>query len=308
MIFAERRRATSGATRIWRSRRNPLAPARRRDVVHHPAAACSRSRRRASPRHSPAPSAAAFLAELFPKLVALPRVAVPRARPRRARARHAHPPVGVRPRHDATVDARDRAGCRSRGGRAPRPRLHLARVLRFLRRDTQLRADRAAPDRRRRLADARARPARGQAVRLRAAATCRADRSVLIEDVAFNSMLVAANRALESIAGELRRADRPTRCASASIARDARSTSCGTTTTGQYCSRDAVTGTLLRLADHRHVPAAVRPASRRRRATRCSSTGSANRAAFWPRFPVPSVPTDAPAVPRASGTGRARRG
>ena len=107
--------------------------------------------------------------------------------------------------------------------------LRLARLLRRLRYDT-------------RHLPAVERPSDDDGLRMLALVTWRSgtastsrgshhSRAVLIEDLAFNAMLVAANRALEAIAAELDEAlPRSSRSGSARPSR--RSTTCGTTPTG----------------------------------------------------------------------------
>ena len=123
-------------------------------------------------------------------------------------------------------------------------------------------------------------------------AACHADRSVLIQDLAFNAILAAANRSSTAIAAELDTAlppELPDHFARTTAALE----ELWDDDTGEYYSRDAVTGELLAHSDHRHVPPAVR---RRAHADRAHRLLARLRApdGFWPRFPVPTVPTDAP--------------
>ena len=195
MIFAEGVRDV-GATRIWRSLSNPLAP---RDVetsciTQPPVLAIAVSR---VAEALPAPSRAAFVAEMLPKLVAhhewLYRERDPDGR---GLVTLLHPwecGLDTTPPWMAAI------------ARMPKPwwaravaGLHLARVLRFLRRDTKYVPTIQRPSDRDGL---------GMLVLIRLAADhdfelrrMPRDRSVLIEDVAFNSILAAANRALEALA------------------------------------------------------------------------------------------------------------
>ena len=115
--------------------------------------------------------------------------------------------------------------------------------------------------------------------------------SVLIEDLAFNSFLVVANRALTELASEagltidpaLRRRFTSTEQALEELWDES---------SGQYCSRDAVTGDLLTIptiATFLPLWAGTVPPAREQRLLDLLEDGSG----FWPAFPVPSVPTDA---------------
>ena len=96
-----------GSRRVWQSHRQPLAP---RDVdtscVTQPPLVAIAARAVAA-RCRP-PTVAAFLAEVLPKLVAYHSWLYRERDPSRVGTRHAHPPVGVRARHDSAVDARAR--------------------------------------------------------------------------------------------------------------------------------------------------------------------------------------------------------
>ncbi|MGZ4754793.1 MAG: MGH1-like glycoside hydrolase domain-containing protein [Acidimicrobiia bacterium] len=168
-------------------------------------------------------------------------------------------------------------------------RWHLAHVVRFLRRDT-------------RYVPACERPSEDDGLRMLVLAH-RARRygfdlrrmppadSVLVEDLAFNAILVAANRSLVRIAagagipiGEhLQRC-----CARSAAALD----ELWDESKGEYFSRNATTGAPLggsTVATFLPLWAASSTTARTARlVARLSEPG------WWPRFPVPSVPTDAP--------------
>ena len=128
--------------------------------------------------------------------------------------------------------------------------------------------------------------------------------SVLIEDLAFNAILVVANRALESIADALSQ-----RLPAALVDHMARTPVALETLwdedAGQYFSRDSVGGALIPLRRSRRSFRSGRALRRPRAAERL--VAALQTPAFRPRFPVPSVPVDAPSSARR-GTGRARRG
>ena len=167
-------------------------------------------------------------------------------------------------------------------------RLRLARFVRFLRRDTKYvpAAERSTDDDGLRMLAlvSGARRARFDLHRLARR------RSVLIQDVAFNSLLAVANRALTAIASALDTTvdadlgDRfPTTLAALEGLWDDK--------TGRYGSRDVTTGKLITLptvATFLPLWAGVAPD----RTIRLLSL-LAGPSGFWPAFPVPSVPTDA---------------
>ncbi|HEY8217309.1 MAG TPA: trehalase family glycosidase [Acidimicrobiia bacterium] len=115
--------------------------------------------------------------------------------------------------------------------------------------------------------------------------------SVLVEDLAFNSLLVVANHSLERIAEALGETIDPAltaRFRHAEVALD----ELWHEGHGQYFSRDASTNeliTLPTLATFMPLWAGVVPPERRRRLV--ALLGDTDR--YWPRFPVPSVPVDA---------------
>jgi neutral trehalase len=115
-------------------------------------------------------------------------------------------------------------------------------------------------------------------------------RSLLIEDVSFNALLVAANRALRDIADTVR----------ADLDRDLRSRMDQTTTaieqlwdeeTGQYYSRHVTSSELIRsptVGTFLPLLAAPNPARQRRLLELLTDPAS-----YWTAFPVPSVPVGA---------------
>ena len=169
-------------------------------------------------------------------------------------------------------------------------RLRLARVLRFLRRDTRLvpAAERASDDDGLRML-VLIRRAKRYGFELRRIPPHRAP---LIEDVAFNALLAAANESLGYIAGELGTLIDP------ELARSFTRTTAAMNElwdddAGQYFSRNATTGTAVDLCTvATFLPlwaGLASPAQATRLVERLRAPSG-----FWPRFPVPSVPTDAP--------------
>jgi glycogen debranching enzyme len=168
-------------------------------------------------------------------------------------------------------------------------RLRLARFVRFLRRDTKF-------------VPACQRPSDGDGLRMVVLAR-RARRqgfdlrrmppreSVLIEDVAFNALLAVANQSLEQIArelditidAELQRSFRATEAALEQLWDES---------TRQYYSRNAVTDELLKVP----TVATFLPLWAGIPTVRAAQlVALLHEPGFWPRFPVPSVATDAPA-------------
>lgn len=169
-------------------------------------------------------------------------------------------------------------------------RLHLGRLLRSLRYDT-------------RHLPAAERPSDDDGLRMLVLAT-RAkrygfelrrmprSRVVLIEDLAFNAMLVAANRSLQRIARDL---DRPlpsqlderfrrTETALEQLWDEA---------SGQYYSRNVVTGAPIKIPTvATFLPLWAGTTSSERAARLVQLLRQPTR--FWPQHPVPSVPIDAP--------------
>jgi hypothetical protein len=115
--------------------------------------------------------------------------------------------------------------------------------------------------------------------------------SVLIEDVAFNALLAAANEAVvaiateigETVSDELERCFESTRTAFAGLWDEQ---------TGQYYSRDRATDELVKLPTvATFLPLAARlPTTAQTDRLRALLRDEAR---FWPRYPVPSVPIDA---------------
>ncbi len=167
-------------------------------------------------------------------------------------------------------------------------RLRLTRVARFFRRDTRYApaAERLSDDDGLRMLVLahRAKRSRFELRRMPPAD------SVLIEDLAFNSFLVVANRALREIADDLGVGIDPDleRHFPTTIA--AIDEHLWDDATGQYYSRDAVTGRLLTLPTvATFLPLWAGVASDR--AIRLVGH-LADDSGYWPRYPVPSVPTD----------------
>jgi hypothetical protein len=286
MVFADGVHDTA-STRIWRSRDNPLAP---RDVatscITQPPVTAIAVWRVA--QQLPRDTRVSFLAEMLPKLIA---------------------------HHEWLYRERDPGGCglvtllhpwecgldttppwMEAIARMPKPwwarvaaRLRLAYVVRFLRRDTKYVPTVQRPS------DAEG---LGMLVLVRLAARhgfelrrMPRDRSVLIEDVSFNSILVAANRALGAIADALG-SELPAELASCcERTRDAFD-ALWDEERGEYYSRDAVSGALLEqhtVGTYLPLVGGVVPPGRVARLVDRLEEPSG----YWPRFPVPSVPTDA---------------
>jgi glycogen debranching enzyme len=277
-----------GSTRIWQSQRNPLAP---RDletscITQPPVTAIAAWR---VAQALPSDARTLFLTEVFPKLVAY---------------------------HEWLYRERDPDDCglvtlihpwecgldttppwMRALSRMPSPwwartatRLHLAHVVRFLRRDTKYVPSVQRPTDNEGL---------GMLVLARLAqrhgfemTRMPRDRSVLIQDLAFNSILGAANRSLTLIAAELDEAVPPalvdhfdhTTVAIEELWDE---------NTGEYFSRDAVSGELIRMSTiATFLPlfgGAPSPERAEQLIAQLREPGG-----YWPRFPVPTVPTDAP--------------
>ena len=169
-------------------------------------------------------------------------------------------------------------------------RLHLARILRSLRYDTRYlpATERASDDDGLRML-ALAMHAKEYDFELRRMPH---DRSLLVEDVAFNAMLAAANRSLLAIAEEvgasvpdgLQRAIERHRVALEDLWHDE---------SAQYCSRHSVTGApLTQPTIATFLPLWAGTASPERAARLIERLRQPD--AYGPAFPVPSVPVDAP--------------
>jgi glycogen debranching enzyme len=275
-----------GSARIWRSRQNPLAP---RDVATScitqppvPAIAVERVADALSPTER-----AGFLAELVPKLLAYHEwLYRERDLAVTGLVTLIHPwECGL----DTTPPWMDALA------RMPTPwwartatRLHLAYLARVFRRDTKYvpSVQRPTDDEGLRML-VLAHLGRRSAFELRRMPRGRA---VLIEDVAFNSILARANQSLARLAadaqvplsGELQRSSVRTERALDELWDE---------DSGQYFSRDAVTGILIRLPTIATFMPLLAGAVPRERAARLIALLRAP-SGYWPRFPVPTVPTD----------------
>jgi glycogen debranching enzyme len=168
-------------------------------------------------------------------------------------------------------------------------RYHVARIVRRLRRDTRVipAEERTSDDDGLRMLVLLRRAERAGFERRRMPART----SVLIEDLAFNSLLAVANQSLQRIAcelgetldAELEASARATEAALESLWHES---------TSQYCSRDSVTGALLTaptVATFLPLWAGTPEPERAARLVAKLREPSG----WWPRFPVPTVPTDA---------------
>jgi len=285
MIFADGRHDV-GSKRVWQSWKHPHAP---RDVATScitqpplPAVAA----RRVADALAPA-DRISFLTEVFPKLLDYHQwLYRERDLCRRGLVTLIHPwECGL----DTTPPwTRQMANMWEPWWLRLTLALHIARIVRFLRRDTQLvpAGERTSDDDGFRMLILANRAKRRGFELLRMVA----QRSVLIEDLAFNALLVVSNRALVQIAHELGSAIDP------ELERNFGATAAALDElwdepSGQYYSRDAVTGSLIEIptiATFLPLWAGVAsPAQANRLVARLREPG------FWPRFPVPSVPTDA---------------
>jgi glycogen debranching enzyme len=275
-----------GSRRVWQSRRNPLAP---RDVdtscITQPPLVAVAARRVAAALDPAA--ARAFLGEVVPRIVEFHGWLYG------ARDLHGTGLLTLVHPWECGLDTtppwmRALAGMRLPWWLQVASELRLARLLRRLRYDT-------------RHLPAIERPSDDDGLRMLALATvgkqhgfdARAmvsSRAPLLEDLAFNAMLVAANRDLEVIARDVAVALPPTLVASF------RATEAGLDDlwdddAGQYFSRDTRTGVAIRIP----TVATLLPlwsgsidAARRDRLV-----ALLQRPGFHPRYPVPSVPVDA---------------
>jgi len=286
MIFAEGVR-DFGTKRIWQSRKRAAAPRNvETSCITQPPLAAVATLYVA--RALPGPERGPFLAELFPKLVDYHRWLYRERDPReRGLVTLIHPwECGLDTTPPWMRELR----------RMPAPwwmrlalRLGLVRLVQFFRTDTKYvpAAERAsAVDGLRMLVLIRR--ARRHGFDLERMAP---ERSVLVEDLAFNSLLVVANRSLTELARELGREIEP------ELDRRFRSTEAALEElwdepTGQYYSRNAGTGELLDIPTvATFLPLWAGTASPPR-VTRLLGLLQ-EPSSFWPRFPVPSVPTDA---------------
>ena len=276
-----------GSRRLWQSKRNPLAPrAVDTSCVTQPPLPAIATWRVA--QTLPDAAAIELLTELAPRLVAYHRWLYEERDRGSGLITLIHPwECGL----DTTPPWMQALS------RMPLPwwlraaeRLDLARLVRRVRNDTRYLpvSERASDDEGLRML-ALATHAKRYDFRLRAMPTAG---SVLIEDLAFNAILATANRALEAIA---RAIDAPLppplrdRMARSEEALD----ELWDESSGQYFSRDAVTGAQLAVptvATFLPLSAgAPTPARAARLVTRLHGPSG-----FWPHAPIPSVPTDAP--------------
>jgi hypothetical protein len=277
-----------GSRRIWRSRRNPLAP---RDVdtscVTQPPLPAIAVHRVA--QTLPAVQREAFLRDLFPKLIAYHQWLYDERDP--------HDSGLVTLIHPWECGLDTTPPWMQSLAQMSLPwwlriisRLHLARAVRMLRTDT-------------RYIPAAERPSDDDGLRMLVLAT-RAKKhqfkldqmprqgSVLIEDLAFNAIFAAANRSLELVAQDLDVA-LPPPLQQKMQQTDAAFEQLWDEASGQYYSRNATTqqpikvptvATFLPLWSGIPSPArAEQLVALLRTATR-----------FWPQYPVPSVSVDAP--------------
>jgi mannosylglycerate hydrolase MGH1-like protein len=276
-----------GSRRMWRSTKNPQAP---RGVATScitqpplPAVAAWQVA-----QALPADDRRAFLTDLFPRILSYHRwLYRERDLRRTGLVTLIHPwECGL----DTTPPWMQELG-RMRGPRWMRLvlRLRLARVVRFLRTDTRFApaAERPSDDDGLRMLVS-ARHGRRHGFELRRMSP---QDSVLIEDLAFNALLAVANQFLVRIADdlgqmidpELQNCFRRTEAALEQLWDEP---------TGQYYSRNAVTGELIKIPTVETFLALWTGIPSRRRAGRLVAL--LQQPGFWPRFPVPSVPTDAP--------------
>jgi neutral trehalase len=117
------------------------------------------------------------------------------------------------------------------------------------------------------------------------------DRAVLIQDLSFNAILVAANRSLARLAAYAG-IDVPDGLQRSWTRTPAALEELWDEDAGQYFSRDAVTRALIRLPTVATFLPLFAGAVEFERAERLVGQLRAP-GGFWPRFPVPTVPTDA---------------
>jgi hypothetical protein len=277
-----------GSRRIWQSKKNAMAP---RDVdtscvTQPPLPAIAAWRVAAA---LPAQERGAFLVDLFPKLVAYHSwIYNERDLRDSGLVTLIHPwECGL-----DTTPPWMQALCRM-----PLPwplriaeRLDFARAVRRLRNDTRYipAAERASDDEGLRML-VLARRGKRHDFELRRMPLVG---SVLIEDLAFNAILAVANRSLALIADELQQP------LPATLTEHARRTDTALDElwdepSGQYYSRNAVTGALIEvptIATFIPLWAGIPTPERAARLIALLRRPES----FWPRFPVPSVPLDSP--------------
>jgi Glycosyl hydrolase family 63 C-terminal domain len=286
MIFAEGVRDL-GTKRIWQSRKRPAAPRNvETSCITQPPLAAPAAWHVA--QALPVPARRSLLAELFPKIVDYHRWLY------RERDPHGRGLVTLIHPWECGLDTTPPWMRELR--RMPAPwwmrlalRWGLVRLLRFFRTDTKYlpAAERAsAADGLRML------------VLIRRAKRHDFDlqrlppgESVLVEDLAFNSLLAVANRSLEAIAGDLDQRIEP-ELTRRFLATRAAIEELWDESSGLYYSRNAVTDELLDIPTVATFLPLWAGTPSRARARRLISL-LREPSGFWPRFPVPSVPTDA---------------
>jgi hypothetical protein len=286
MVFAEGSRDV-GSRRIWQSSRHEAAP---RDVetscITQPPLAAVATMHVAD--ELPDAAAHAFMAELYPKLIAYHEWLY-----RERDLKHSGLVTLIHP-WECGLDTTPPWMRAMR--HMPSPplwmrvalRLRLTRIARLFRRDTRFapEAERLSDDDGLRML-VLARRAKRYGFELRRMPPAE---SVLIEDIAFNAMLIAANRDLTEIARRLDKEIEPALVESMRATERALE-ELWDEPTGQYYSRDAVTLAPLKMSTvATFLPlwaGTVEPERARLLAGRL-----ADGSGFWPRYPVPSVPTD----------------
>ncbi len=286
IVFAEGVRDV-GSERIWQSKRNPLAP---RDVdtscITQPPLLAVAARRVADAL--PRASLGAFLADVVPKIVRYHQWLY------RERDLLACGLVTLIHPWECGLDTTPPWMSAMTAMSGPwwlrlAVQFRLERIVRAFRRDTRLvpAAQRASDDDGLRML-ALAQQIRAHGFELR---RLPASGSVVLEDLAFNALLVVANQALERIAADAGvpiDAALVTRFRTAETALEA----LWDDSAGEYRSRDASTGELIGMSTvATFLPlwaGVASPDQTRQLVTRLRDPG------FWPAFPVPSVPTDAP--------------
>jgi mannosylglycerate hydrolase len=277
-----------GSRRIWKSKKNPQAP---RDVdtsciTQPPLAAIAVAR---VAETLPAPDRQQFLAELFPKLVAYHTWLYEERDPHnRGLVTLIHP-------WECGLDTTPPWMQALRGMPVPwwlrlASRLRLVHAVHYLRTDTRYlpAAQRASDDDGLRMLVLATRAQRHQFQLERMPPRT----SVLIEDLPFNAMLAAANRSLERVARELDTPLPPALRARFELT-DAALDELWDEASGQYYSRDAVTGALLTASTVATFLPLWSASPARSKAERLIAQLQ-DPAGFWPRHPVPSVPLDDP--------------
>jgi hypothetical protein len=276
-----------GSRRIWQSKTHPLAP---RDVDTScitqpplPAVAVYRVA-----RALPAPYCQPFLAELFPKLLAYHQWLYDE--------RDLHDSGLVTLIHPWECGLDTTPPWMQTLGRMPLPwwlriaaRLHLARAVRRIRNDTRYipAAERASDDDGLRMLvlATRAKQHGFQLERMPRLT------SVLIEDLAFNAILAAANHSLERIARDLEVA-LPSALQRHFARTDDAFEQLWDEQSGQYYSRNAITQNLIKvptIATFVPLWSGIPSRARAERLIELLRTPTG----FWSRYPVPSVPIDA---------------